>query len=64
MEHKAVAEAGVIGKPDPGAYEFVKAFVALKPGYEPSDSLRRELIECLERVGTLGLRGRRTRPYE
>jgi acetyl-CoA synthetase len=44
MEHKAVAEAGVIGKPDPGAYEIVKAFVAIKPGYEPTDALRRELL--------------------
>ena len=33
MEHPAVAEAGVIGKPDPMAGEMVKAFVALKPGY-------------------------------
>jgi acetyl-CoA synthetase len=44
MEHKAVAEAGVIGKPDPVAFEVVKAFVALKGGYEPSDALRRELL--------------------
>ena len=33
MEHPAVAEAGVIGKPDPVALEIVKAFVALKPGF-------------------------------
>jgi acetyl-CoA synthetase len=44
MEHPAVAEAGVIGKPDPVALEIVKAFVALKPGYEPSDALRSELL--------------------
>ena len=44
MEHPAVAEAGVIGKPDPVAGEIVKAFVALKPGREPSEDLRRELI--------------------
>jgi acetyl-CoA synthetase len=44
MEHPAVAEAGVIGKPDPVAGEIVKAFVALKPGREPSDDLRRELV--------------------
>ena len=31
MEHPAVAEAGVIGKPDPVALEIVKAFVASKP---------------------------------
>lgn len=44
MEHKAVAEAGVIGKPDPAAFEIVKAFVALKSGIQPSDELRRELM--------------------
>ncbi|MGE5292964.1 MAG: acetate--CoA ligase [Micromonosporaceae bacterium] len=44
MEHPAVAEAGVIGKPDPVAGEIVKAFVALKPGYEPTDDLLYELV--------------------
>ncbi|OFW24116.1 MAG: acetate--CoA ligase [Acidobacteria bacterium RIFCSPLOWO2_02_FULL_65_29] len=44
VEHPAVAEAGVIGKPDPIALEIVKAFVALKPGFEPSETLRRELL--------------------
>jgi acetyl-CoA synthetase len=44
IEHRAVAEAGVIGKPDPVAMEIVKAFVSLKDGYEPSDGLRRELL--------------------
>jgi acetyl-CoA synthetase len=44
MEHKAVAEAGVIGKPDPVAMEVVKAFVLLKDGYKPSETLRRELL--------------------
>ena len=44
IEHPAVAEAGVIGKPDPIAMEVVKAFVSLKDGYEASDALRRELM--------------------
>jgi len=44
MEHPAVAEAGVIGKPDPMQYETVKAFVSLKPGFDPTEALRRELI--------------------
>jgi acetyl-CoA synthetase len=44
MEHAAVAEAGVIGKPDPVAMEVVKAFVSLKDGYEPTEELRRELL--------------------
>jgi acetyl-CoA synthetase len=44
MEHPAVSEAGVIGKPDTLAGEIVKAFVSLAPGVEPSETLRRELI--------------------
>ena len=44
LEHPAVAEAGVIGKPDPMIGEVVKAFVALKPGYQPDEVLRKELI--------------------
>ncbi|GLR77666.1 acetate--CoA ligase (plasmid) [Azospirillum oryzae] len=44
MEHPAVAEAGVIGIPDPIAGEVVKAFVALKPGWTPSEALRKELL--------------------
>jgi acetyl-CoA synthetase len=44
LEHEAVAEAGVIGKPDPSAYEIIKAFVSLKPGYAGNESLRRDLL--------------------
>ena len=44
MEHPAVAEAGVIGKPDPVVGEVVKAFVSLKPGFAASDALARELL--------------------
>jgi acetyl-CoA synthetase len=53
MAHPAVAEAGVIGKPDPVAGEMVKAFVALKPGYAPDETLRRELLAFVrKRLGT------------
>jgi len=44
MEHPAVAEAGVIGKPDAVLGETVKAFVSLKPGFSGSEELRRELL--------------------
>ncbi|MDO8931109.1 MAG: AMP-binding protein, partial [Rhodocyclaceae bacterium] len=44
MEHPAVAEAGVIGKPDPVVGEMVKAFVSLKSGFADSEELRRELL--------------------
>jgi len=44
LEHPAVAEAGVIGKPDPVQLETVKAFISLKPGHQPGEALRRELL--------------------
>jgi acetyl-CoA synthetase len=44
MEHPAVAEAGVIGKPDPMVGEIVKAFVSLKKGYAPSEALKMEIL--------------------
>jgi len=43
MEHPAVAQAGVIGKPDPVRTEIVKAFIVLKPGDAPSDALAAEI---------------------
>ncbi len=44
MEHRAVAEAAVIGKPDPVAMEVVKAFVSLRDGYAPTPALQKELL--------------------
>jgi len=44
MEHPAVAEAGVIGKPDPMVGEVVKAFVSLKKDFSPSDDLKMQLL--------------------
>jgi acetyl-CoA synthetase len=44
VEHPAVSEAAVIGKPDPVAGEIVKAFVALHRGKEPSERLRLDIL--------------------
>jgi acetyl-CoA synthetase len=44
LEHEAVAEAGVIGKPDAVAGEVVKAFVALKFGFSANEELRRSIM--------------------
>jgi len=43
VEHPAVAEAGVIGKPDPLRGEIIKAFVALRQGFTASDELKEEI---------------------
>lgn len=43
IEHPAVAEAGVIGKPDPIRGELVKAFITLRTGYSESEELLEEI---------------------
>jgi acetyl-CoA synthetase len=50
MEHPAVAEAAVVGSPDVVRGFIVKAFVVLKPGYIPSESLKMELQEHVKQV--------------
>jgi len=44
LEHEAVAEVAIIGIPDEIVGEIVKAYVALKPGYEPDEDLRLDLV--------------------
>jgi len=43
IRHPAVALAAAVGKPDSIRTEIVKAFVVLKKGYAPSDSLAAEI---------------------
>jgi acetyl-CoA synthetase len=49
LEHPAVAESAAVAKPDPVNMEVVKAFVALKPGFEPSDDLELEIMNAVRR---------------
>ncbi|GEL78749.1 acetate--CoA ligase [Tenuibacillus multivorans] len=53
IEHEAVSEAGVIGKPDPERGEIIKAFISLNEGYEESD----ELLEDIRQFVKTGLAG-------
>ncbi|MFB9330596.1 acetate--CoA ligase [Paenibacillus aurantiacus] len=48
VEHPAVAEAGVIGKPDPMRGEIIKAFIALREGFSPSDELKAEIAKFVK----------------
>jgi len=50
LEHPAVAESAVVGSPDPIRGDIVKAFIVLKPGFEPSGKLVAELQEQVKRV--------------
>ena len=49
LEHPAVAESAAVGKPDPLNMEVVKAFIALKPGFEPSSDLEMEIMNFIRK---------------
>lgn len=48
VEHPAVAEAGVIGKPDPVRGQIIKAYVTLNPGFEESEDLKKEIMNFVK----------------
>lgn len=52
VEHPAVAEAGVIGRPDPEGIrgDIIKAFVALRAGFQPSDQLKKDIAEFVRKT--------------
>jgi len=47
-EHPSVADAGIIGKPNPLKGNSLKAFIALKPETEPTEILKKEIIEYVK----------------
>ena len=49
VEHPAVVEAGVIGKPDPIRGEIIKAFIALKPKYKGSEELKKKIAAFVKK---------------
>ncbi|MGY3837641.1 acetate--CoA ligase [Bacillus atrophaeus] len=48
VEHPSIAEAGVIGKPDPVRGEIIKAFISLREGHEPSDKLKEDIRQFVK----------------
>ena len=49
VEHKAIVEAGVIGKPDEMRGSIIKAFVKLHASYKPSDKLKEEVAQYVKK---------------
>ncbi len=49
LEHEAVSESAVVAKPDEVNMEVVKAFITLKPGYEPGDELELKIMNFIRK---------------
>jgi acetyl-CoA synthetase len=58
IKHPAVAECGVVGRPDETRGEVISAFVVLKHGQTPSEELRRALLRTVrEELGPVAVVG-------
>ena len=49
VQHPAVAEAGVIGKPDPIKGHIIKAFISLRSGFTPTDQLKKDIADLVKK---------------
>jgi len=58
LQHPAVAEVGVTGRPDELRGEIISAFLVLKQGIRPSEQLRQELLQTVrQELGPLAVIG-------
>jgi acetyl-CoA synthetase len=58
LQHPAVAEVGVTGRPDELRGEVISAFVVLKQGFQPSEELKQQLLQTVRReLGPLAVVG-------
>jgi acetyl-CoA synthetase len=58
ITHPAVAECGVVGRPDETRGEVISAFVVLKNGHAPSEELRRALLQTVrQELGAVAVIG-------
>lgn len=54
VEHKSVAESAVVGYPHDIKGQGIYAYVILKNGFDPSDSLKKEILETVsEKIGKI-----------
>ncbi|MBU4254333.1 MAG: acetate--CoA ligase [Acidobacteria bacterium] len=49
LEHEAVAESAVVAKPDEVNMEVVKAFITLKPGFDPNPDLELKIMNFIRK---------------